>query len=265
MGTPVRLVAVGLAASAAALLPTPAQAEESDDFLGLSADGITWSGTLEDPLFDPNVRWVPGDVRTARFFVRNQQPDAGDLAVFVDRVVRRDLADTGQLAISARAGTQSWVTVTGGGRQQLVDRDRLRPAVPLEIMVRVALVAGAPNQTMVLGTDLDFTVTLTDSDAVLDSGGDGADGVDEGDGAVIDLGGNGSPSPGGQPAAGGLVAGAGGVATPVAAANSDDFLPGTGSAIPPWLPPAGLLMLGTGTYLVLRRRKQDEAPEPTLH
>ncbi|MCW2815595.1 MAG: hypothetical protein JWN84_3050 [Nocardioides sp.] len=252
-----------LATSALALSAAPAHAEGEP--LGLSYDSVTWSDSLGVPLFDPDVRWVPGDVRTARFFVRNQQPDAGDLSVVIERAAQRDLVDSGWLAISARAGSQPWTTVSDGGRHQLVDRDRLRPGVPLEVVVRVAMNVAAPNRTMVLSTDLDFTVSLTDSDAVLDAGEGAGDGVDGEGGAVIDLGGDGAvePEDSGPVAAGGAPDAAG--LDPVVAGNSGDFLPGTGSEVPPWLPPLGLALLGTGTYLVVRRRDRDADPVAALH
>lgn len=235
-----RRIAFILAGCAVLVAAPPAHAE---DEIGLSTDGVHWTPSLTEPLFDPEVQWVPGDVRTARFFVRNERPDKGDLTVSIDRVVRDDLLDTGWLAISARAGTQPFTTVTAGGTFELVEQDRLGSGVALPVEVRVAMADSAPNRTMVLGTDLDLTVTLTDSDAVLDESGSDTV-VDD-----VDSTGNGSNDPGSNDTGTGGADGA---------VNSGVFLPGTGNDVPPWLPPLGLLLLGSGTYLVVRRRHRDE-------
>lgn len=238
-----RRIAVALA-GCAVLVAAPAA--HAADEIGLSTDGVRWTPSLTEPLFDPEVRWVPGDVRTARFFVRNERPDNGDLTISIDRVVRDDLLDTGMLAISARAGDQPFTTVTSSGTFKLVEQDRLRSGVALPVEVRVAMAGSAPNQTMVLGTDLDLTVTLTDSDAVLDESG-GVDSVVDG----VQSNGSGSGNGSGK----GDDSGSEGADDEV---NSGAFLPGTGNDVPPWLPPLALLLLGSGTYLVVRHRHRDE-------
>lgn len=46
-------------------------------------DGL-WSTSLEGPMFDRNIRWVPGDTRTAEFRVRNGTDEDGNLSIHVD-------------------------------------------------------------------------------------------------------------------------------------------------------------------------------------
>lgn len=238
------------------------------DELGLSSDGVTWAGSLEQPLFDAGVRWVPGDVRTSSFFVRNQAAERGDLTVEVERTVRDQLLQSSFLEISARAGGQPWTSVTAGGLQQLLTAEDLLSGRPVEVEVRVTLDEDAPNETMVLGTDLDFRVTLTQSEIVADAGGD-QDGSDGDGSGGLDVDGE----------VGGEVGGDG--PTAVAGSSPDDgddvdgevggFLPGTGSAVPPWLPPVGVVLVGAGAYLIVRRRRDegrvDELPlqDPALH
>lgn len=205
------------------LAASPARADE--DAIGLSWDGTHWSRSLGAPLFDPDVRWVPGDVRTARFYVRNQHPDNGDLNVDLERVRRDELLDTGWLKISARAGDRPWSSVSTGGLQELLVLDDLRSGRAIPVEVRVRMGEEAPNGTMVLSTDLDLRITISDADTV--AGDEGSTDDDD----------------------------------PVAGPGID--LPGTGSAIAPWLPPLALALLGTGTWLVVRRRRDADDTEDT--
>lgn len=97
-------LAVGLAVSPAA----------ADDEIGLSRDGINWSTSLETPLFDPDFRWVPGDVEERTFQVRNDGPSDG--VVTVDLVAQDPdgLLDSVDFALEARLGTSEWAPVFGG-------------------------------------------------------------------------------------------------------------------------------------------------------
>lgn len=187
------------------LVAGPAHA---DGELGLSYDGRHWQDRLERPLFDPGVRWVPGDVRTARFYVRNLGSDQGTLAVEVEHAERTGpgaLAASGHLHVTARAGGRDWSSLRGD-LAHLVDDDLLASGRTVPVEVRVSMDAAAPNRTMVLSSDLGLRVVLRDARA----GGAG---------------------------------GAGG-----------HQLPDTGTPVPPWLPPVALALLGSGLWLVVRRR-----------
>ena len=64
---------VALASLALGLAASPSHADDSAErdraALQLSLDGVTWTESIRQPLFDPDTRCVPGDTRTARFFV----------------------------------------------------------------------------------------------------------------------------------------------------------------------------------------------------
>lgn len=160
------------------LYPHPAAAEDN---LGLSLDGVHWHAGLAEPLFDPAVRWVPGDVRTSRFLVRNDAADPADLALDLLRRSDDALIETGWLRVSARAGSGSWTTIAASGTHRLVDEDRIAAGSVVPLQVRVALAPSAPNGTQVLGSDLDLRVTLTDSRANAHNGdnGDNGEGPDQ--------------------------------------------------------------------------------------
>lgn len=157
----------------------PASADEPGGVeLGLSRDGVTWSPTLAEPLFDPGVRWVPGDVRTERFYVRNQATSRGAMTVTV-RSVRRDaLLETRTLSVAARSGDGEWRAVDGPSLVPIVDADLVASGAAVPVDVRVTMDSDAPNRTMVLGTDLEFTVQLADARSVPGGSGDGASGED---------------------------------------------------------------------------------------
>lgn len=213
------------------LLAAPAHA---DSELGFSVDGRQWQPRLTDPLFDPALRWVPGDVRTARFLVRNEAPDTGAMTVDVVRARRTSLIESGFLRVTARAGDGPWTPLDDGDVSRLVDDHLVDSGRPVAVQVRVAMDADAPNGTMVLSTDLDFRVTLRDALAV-SSGGSGGSGENPGPGGTDVLGDRGGP--------GGTI-------------------PDGGSSVPPWLPPLALGLVGAGTWLVVRRRvDEDDDPD----
>ncbi|QCW50970.1 LPXTG cell wall anchor domain-containing protein [Nocardioides dongxiaopingii] len=201
---------------------SPAAAAEGQ--LGVSRDGVHYGDALTRPLFDPEVRWVPGDERTARFWVRNQSSGLGDLTVRIDRAPRDALFGTDDLEVAARIGQQDYVGTTAPGAHELIDAEDVAAGTEVAVDVRVRLAPEAPNATMVLGADLDFTVTLTEST-------DGDDG-------------------GGTPGDG----------TPDLALPGVD-LPATGSSIEPWLLPAaaGLVLGGALLVLLSRRRPPPDA------
>jgi hypothetical protein len=72
--------AVLLAGALVAIAAVPAYA---DGYVGLSSDGRHWSSRLSGPLFSPASRWVPGDVGTRSFWVRDQGPSSARLTIAV--------------------------------------------------------------------------------------------------------------------------------------------------------------------------------------
>ncbi len=209
------------------LAPSLASADNNDQ-LGLSRDGVHFATSLDRPLFGAEARWVPGDVRTASFYARNQSTDGAALAVDLERAVREALLDTDFLAVSARADDGAWVRLDQAGRHDLAGFGDSRPIVAgqqVKVTVRAAFSPQAPNSTMKLATDLSFHVRLSDARAVGDASGTGGTG---GTGAGSADGGSGH----------------------------DGQLPDTGNAVT-----RGLLWLGLGLTaaggLLLGRRRRD--------
>ena len=222
-----------LALVLAALLVTagaPAAAGNDGDSarqaVGLSVDGVDYQTGLDQPLFDPTVRWVPGDVRGSTFWVRNQAAESGDLTMDLLVPGRGNLFVSGHLSVTARAGDGPWHTVTHGESMRLLTHKDFPAEAEALVTVRVALAPEAANGTMVLATDLDFRVTLTDARAT--APGTGPDGADGG-------------GPGG-------------------------LLPGTGLSASWWaVVRLGLLLLMAGLFLLFLSRSLDQSSTGNPH
>ncbi len=228
-----------LTASGLALLPVlaPAVARADDARLGLSDDGVHFTDALTRPLFDTDLRWVPGDVRTSTFYVRNQSTDAGDLDLSLVRGSEQgDLFAADALVVDARADTGAWTPVQSGQSSQVVDLAEVAPGTVIPVQVRVRMPASAPNDTMILAADLGFRVRLTDATAVLDDSGT------IGDGGSVGNGGSGND---------GSIPGTDDVDETTAGAGS---LPSTGLELPRGLAWLGLVLTGAGAFLVARSR-----------
>jgi hypothetical protein len=165
--------ALAVALLAALLLGLPA-ASYAGSRIGLSTDGRTWSATLARPLFDPAVLWVPGDVRTSTFYVRNQAGDAGRLSIAAftpdpDSLLRRD-----DIEIEVRRDGGSWIPLPADGRDFRFARGVLVPAATTRIDVRVAFAPSSPNRSQTSTLALRFRVLLVEIGAqVADPGGNG--------------------------------------------------------------------------------------------
>ncbi len=150
------------------LLAVPGAAAAADE-IGLSRDGRTWSAELAEPLFDPAFRWVPGDVETASFLVRNQAADTGDLTIDVIGTRVDTLLETGDLEVATRAGDGDWVAVSEPGTHRL-SRTTVAAGAQERVDVRVSFDPASTNASQLTQLALRFTVRLSDSRAGSDAG-----------------------------------------------------------------------------------------------
>ena len=221
-----------------ASLTLAASPAHADADLGLSRDGVHWSDELATPLFADDVLWVPGDVRSAHFFVRNQADELGRLSVAVQRAHRDDLNADGDLDIEVRAARGAWTPVGVTGLAKIPGADDLRSDEPVLVSVRVALDPRSPNRSMMHASDLTFLVRLTDARVVAGASSSldqGAQGV-QGEAAPFVT--AGTPAQGPSDELGGL-------------------LPATGNAVDEDLLWLAIMLLGVGGFLVARRRHDD--------
>lgn len=216
----------------ALLLVTPVSPAAAGDEIGLSPDGLRWGSHLPAPLFDDAVRWVPGDVRTASFHVRNQGGTAADLAIAVETVGVDGLLEKGHIALSARSGSGDWVGLHQVGRGIAIDDHAVGAGETTRVQVRASLDPASTNESQSEQVMLRFRLVLTDASAA--AGGS--------DGQVPDQGQNLSQGQGqglsqGQGKGGGL-------------------LPETGAPVIGWLLLIAAGLVGTGAALVRSRRRE---------
>lgn len=145
----IRSIAVALAAVVVATGP----AAHADQRIGLSRDGSTWTSAISAPLFDDALLWVPGDVRTESFWVRNQSQDVATLDV---TAVRRS-TDDDALVVEARVGRGSWVPLVGSAA---LPGGTLSAGAKRRVDVRVALDTTSGNATQRRSIPIDFTARL---------------------------------------------------------------------------------------------------------
>jgi hypothetical protein len=148
------------------LVLSAASPAAADTEIGLSVDGATWAPSLTAPLFDPNLRWVPGDTRSATFYVRNQSDDSATLSVDVLGTALHSLLDTGDLTVSARGDEIDWRATSRPGTHRLVSDVAVPPGASTPIDVTVAFAPGSSNESMRRQLDLRFRLTVTQGSAV---------------------------------------------------------------------------------------------------
>lgn len=125
----------------------------------LSQDGRTWSRNLTKPLFPKSVLWVPGDVATSKFYVRNRSGERARLGIVIRVNDSSKMLRTKQLRMSVKFGTSKWVAVTKT-RQQLVTVNVPAGAIK-RVLVRVRLHAAAGNSSKRKREPFNFRVRLT--------------------------------------------------------------------------------------------------------
>jgi hypothetical protein len=178
--------------------------------------------TLAEPLFDPALRWVPGDVRSATFYVRNTTRDPAGLSLSLIDDAAGALLDSGALEMRVSSAGAPWSADPRGPARTMRSEVPLAAGTSAPVVVRVSFDPAASNRTQLLSSELRIRVRLAQ-------------------GGHIDL--EPGTAPGAHPAG------------PDAAPGPDGGpLPGTGlPAGLAWLFLLGSLSLGTGVALVTRR------------
>ncbi|MDR7086717.1 hypothetical protein J2X11_001556 [Aeromicrobium panaciterrae] len=131
--------------------------------LELSLDGTHWMSSITTPLFDPSLRWVPGDSETEAFFIRNQGGSSGDLTVDILGPAADGLIESGDLHVTAKGGGGDWTAVSEGGIHRLLTAPDLADGAVSKIKVNVAYDPSSTNPTQLLASQLTFRVTLSES------------------------------------------------------------------------------------------------------
>lgn len=139
----------------------------ADDLVGVSLDGSDWTDQLRRPLFDPALRWVPGDTETRSFWVRNQGPTAASMQLALRRTGLGPLLSRHDVQIDGRVDGGSWTSLTDDAGRTLAD-GVLAQGEEVRVDVRVAFAPEATNPSERERLPLRFAVRLTQNDAVDD-------------------------------------------------------------------------------------------------
>ena len=134
------------------------------DEVGLSVDEVGDVAELTEPLFDPGLVWVPGDLRTTRFWVRNRSDEAAVLAIDITAIDSDGLLATGAVTIGGSAEGVPMRSVTTPGTHRLVADLPVVAGGTVTVELTVGLVASAPNSAQQRGFTFEVAATLTASD-----------------------------------------------------------------------------------------------------
>ena len=146
------------------------------DEIGLSRNGVTFSASLSDSLFDPAFIWVPGDIESETFYVRNQGDATARLTMDILGEQVSDLIASGDLRVTA-AGGGNETTVSDAAEHRLLTIPNVEVDQIVPITVTVAFDEASTNETQLLSSDLTFRINLKQTSAVL---GEGAEEDDDG-------------------------------------------------------------------------------------
>ncbi|SDS84540.1 hypothetical protein [Microlunatus soli] len=137
---------------------TPASAVSQDE-VQVSSDARHWQSDLDRPLFDPDARWVPGDVETTTLWIRNAATTAGTLRVAVDPLDHDQFLRHG-LHLRARASGSDWVTLAPDGSARRIT-GRLPAGATTQLWITASFDAAAGNVSQERRADLRLRVTLS--------------------------------------------------------------------------------------------------------
>ncbi|GAA3531511.1 hypothetical protein GCM10022234_30830 [Aeromicrobium panaciterrae] len=136
------------------------------DEIGLSRNGVTFSSSLGGPLFDNPIIWVPGDLESETFYVRNQGDTAAKLTVDILGDQAGDLIDSGDLHVTALSGAQS-TTASDGAEHRLLTVGGVEADEIVPVTITVELDESSTNETQLRASELNFRINLQQSSAVL--------------------------------------------------------------------------------------------------
>jgi hypothetical protein len=114
--------------------------------VAVSLDGHTWTTQLREPLFDKRMRWVPGDERTGRFYVRNRSGERARLTVTAKVDDPAGMLRRGEVHFEAKLG-RHWTRINPAGNRQ-VARTVVKRSATRKVWVRVRMSPRAGNDTM---------------------------------------------------------------------------------------------------------------------
>jgi hypothetical protein len=138
----------------------------------VSSDGVSWGPQLSAPLFDPSARWVPGDIRTVSFYVRNGGAGPASLRIEGRDAVTGELTDERAVALFARADGGRWQRLRMGAMSGQLNVVAVPVGQVSHVEVRAVFEPDADNHSQEEAADLTFVVGLQDASATGPGGGE---------------------------------------------------------------------------------------------
>ncbi len=163
-------VSARLLGMTAILLSASAAQAAAESELQLSVDGVLWVNSIDGPLFDAAMRWVPGDSESVTFYLRNNGGTSADLTIDVIGSKAGKLLDSGDLHITAEGGGGEWTIVSEPGQHRLLTAPDIADEVVEPITVSASFDKSSTNDTQLTAANLRFIVTLSQSADVAGEG-----------------------------------------------------------------------------------------------
>ena len=155
-------------------IPAPAAAEDPDEVIALSADGVAFTRELPAPLF-AGARIVPGSTVTRSFWVLNQEGTPGNLALALQDVAGPDVLMSGLSAAAAAGPASGSVAFADAAPCATILSAVPVPAsgaVLVEVSLSLADLDGLEGQGSTGEFALRVTLSSGDSVVIVGSGGD---------------------------------------------------------------------------------------------
>lgn len=194
----------------------------ADGEIGLSEDGVTWTTSLVDPIFEPSFRFMPGDVEERGFQVRNDGPSDGVLTIDVLASDPDALLANDDFLVEAKVGAGPWINVEPGTTRTATEL-KIAQGERTDVRIRASFALASTSEDEAIP----FSVRLTMSE--------------DGDVGGVDQGGGDGDAGGGD---------VGGV--------DNGILPDTGSPFGLGLIWLAAGLLGAGLALALPRRTRGQ-------
>lgn len=111
-------------------------------------------------LLDRDLRWVPGDVRTAQLRIRNGGPTSALVWLGLPSDDEHELLSDGHVTVLARLGEGPWVRVRHGEHHHVLTQERLDAGAAATLTVQVEFDQTADHTTHHKRAELPLVVTM---------------------------------------------------------------------------------------------------------
>lgn len=149
------LLALALLLVPGVVLAGASAAHADDAGVRLSRDHTTWSTSLDDAFFLPELAWTPGDTRRSAVWVRNDTGETTDVRVALTRAA----GGSRWLGVAAGTGAPDTLSDLPGDDTLRLRIEDLAPGAEVPITLQARLDPDAPPGTAVEASALDVRVS----------------------------------------------------------------------------------------------------------